>query len=382
MDTKIGVEIVAVEADKENVLTVALQMKAGSIMIESEPTNARLYLDGKDVGKAPETIKNILPGKHLLEARMDGYEDWSEIVDVEAYKDNALKAVLQQKPGSISIKSEPTNATIYLDGDEIGITPQNITDLKPGKYTVEVGMDRYEVWSECVDVVPNKTITLKATLQLRTGSIMIESVPTKARIYLDGKEAGVTPETLRSIVPGTHKVEIKMDGLEIWREIVEIEADKESTLKAVLQLKPGSINIKSEPTNATMYLDGKEIGTTPATITDLMPGEYKLELKMDGYDVWGESINVETDIEVTLTATLQLKTGSIMIDSEPENAAIYLDGNDIGTTPDIIIRPVIPGKHKVEIRKDGYKVWSESVKFESDKEKSLTAVLQWQKPVP
>ncbi|MGR3174615.1 MAG: PEGA domain-containing protein [Candidatus Scalindua sp.] len=369
-------KIVAVEADKENVLTIALQMKAGTIMLESKPTKARLYLDGKDVGKAPEIIKNILPGKHLLEARMDGYEGWSEMVDVEAYKDYALKAVLLAKPGSISIKSEPTNATIYLDDEEVGITPQNIIDLKPGKYTVEVRMNRYEVWSECVDVAPDKTITLKVPLQLRTGSIMIESVPTKARIYLNGKEAGVTPETLRSIIPGTHKVEIRMDGLEIWREIIEVEADKENTLKAVLQLKPGSINIKSEPTNATMYLDGNEIGTTPATITNLMPGKYMLELKMDGYDVWGESINVETDIEETLAATLQLKTGSIMIDSEPENAAIYLDGEDIGTTPDIIIRPAVPGKHKVEIRMDGYKVWSENVEFEADKEKSLTAVLQ------
>ncbi len=369
-------EIIEVEADKENALTVTLQMKAGTIMIESEPTNARLYLDGKDVGKASETIKSILPGKHLLEARLDGYEDWSEIVDVEAYNEYALKAVLLAKPGSLGIKSEPTNAKIFLDGEEIGITPQNITDLKPGKYTVEVRMDRYEVWSECVDVVPNKAITLKAQLQLKTGSIMIESVPTKARIYLDGKEAGTTPDTLKSIVPGAHKVEIKMDGLEIWNEIVEVEADKEKILKAVLPLKPGSINIKSKPTNANMYLDDKEIGTTPAVITDLLPGKYTLELKMSGYDVWGESINVESDIEETLTATLQLKTGSIMIDSEPENATIYLDGEEIGTTPDIIIRPVIPGKHKVEIRKDGYNLWSESVEFEADKEKSLTAVLQ------
>jgi len=369
-------EIVEVEADKENVLAVGLQMMAGSIMMESEPTKATIYLDGKDVGKAPEIIKNILPGKHLLEARMDGYEDWSEIVDVEAYNDYTLKAILLAKPGSLSIKSEPTNATIYLDDEEIGITPQNIIDLKPGKYTVEVRMNRYEVWSECVDVVPDKTITLKAPLQLRTGSIMIESVPTKASIYLDGKKAGVTPETLRSIVPGTHKLEITMDGLEIWSEIVDVEADKENTLKAVLQLKPGSINIKSKPTNATMYLDGKRIGTTPATITDLMPGEYMLELKMDGYDVWGENINVETNIEEALTATLQLKTGSIMIDSEPANATIYIDGEKIGTTPDIIIRPVTPGKHKVEIRKDGYNVWNGSMEIDADKEKSLTAVLQ------
>lgn len=45
--------------------------------------------------------------------------------------------------GSICVKSKPSQARIYLDGDEVGITTETITGLEPGNYTVEVRMNGY-----------------------------------------------------------------------------------------------------------------------------------------------------------------------------------------------------------------------------------------------
>ncbi|MDP6433075.1 MAG: PEGA domain-containing protein, partial [Candidatus Scalindua sp.] len=369
-------EIVDVEEDKQKTLTVILQTKTGSIAIESKPSNAVVYLDGEEVGKTPETLRSIVPGTHEVEVRMDSYEVWNKQVNIKPDKVKAITAVLQLKTCSINIISDVTDAKIYIDSEEVGTTPDTIAGLIPRKYAVEVRMEGYEIWSEVVEVEADKENVLTVALQMMGGTISIESAPTNARIFLDGKEIDKTPKIIKNILPGKHLLEARMDGYEDWGEVVDVEAYNDYALKAVLLAKPGSLSIKSKPTNATIYLDGEEIGITPATITDLMPGEYMLELKMDGYEVWSESINVETNIEETLTATLQLKTGSIMIDSEPANATIYLDGEKIGTTPDIIIRPVTPGKHKVEIRKDGYNVWSRSIEIDADKEKSLTAVLQ------
>ena len=125
---------------------------------------------------------------------------------------------------------------------------------------------------------------------------------------------------------------------------------------------------------------GGKIGTTPdIIIRPVTPGKHKVEIRKDGYNVWSRSIEIDADKEKSLTAVLQSKIGTIMIDSVPANATVYLDGVKIGTTPDIIIRPVTPGKHKVEIGKDGYNVWSRSIEIDADKEKSLTAVLQSRK---
>jgi hypothetical protein len=79
-----------------------------------------------------------------------------------------------------------------------------------------------------------------------TGSVRIESTPTKARIYLDGEDVGTTPDSLRSIVPGTHEVKVKMEGYEVWNKKLDIEAGKENSLTVVLQKETSTVGIKHE----------------------------------------------------------------------------------------------------------------------------------------
>ena len=361
--------------DKEVSLSAVLRIKAGSLMIESEPPNAKIYLDGEEIGTTPDIIRSIAPDTYEVEVRKDGYDVWSEFVDVEADKEKVITAVLQIKTGSISVKSKPSNARIFLDGKEVGSTPDILKSIAPGSHEVEVRMDGYDVWSKSVEIEANKKKNLTLELQTNTGSISINSEPSNARIFLDGKEAGTTPDTLRSIIPGMHEVEVRKDRYEVWRESIDVKVGEENALTSVLQMKSGSIMIDSEPSDAKIYLDGKEAGTTPETITDLKPGKHMLEVKKARYEVWRKDIEIEADAEKTLTAALQIKTGSIVIKSKPSKAKIFLDGKEVGVTPDII-RSVDPGTHEVEIRLDGYEIWSERLSVVADKEKAITSVLQ------
>ena len=153
-------------------------------------------------------------------------------------------------------------------------------------------MNGYEVWSKNVEVKGGSKKTLTAVLQMKTGSISVKSEPANARIFLDGKEVGTTPDVIRSTVSGSHEVELKLDGYEVWSKRVNIEEDKEKALSAVLRIKAGSLMIESEPTDAKIYLDGEEIGTTPNAISSIAPDTYEVEVKKDGYDVWSEFVDV------------------------------------------------------------------------------------------
>ena len=343
-------------------------------MIDSEPANATIYLDGEEIGTTPDTLMSVTPGTHEIEVKMDGYEVWRKRVNVKADKNKALTAVLRITTGAIKINSEPTNATIYLDGKEVGTTPDTIRSIAQGTHEIEVHMEGYEKWKRSVKVNAGKEKVLTALLQIKTGSILIESKPSKARLYLDGKEVGKTPANLRSIVPGTHEVEVWMDGYEVWSESVNIEGDKEKAITAVLQIKTGSVIIESTPPNASVFLDGEEVGKTPANLKSIVPGTHEVEVRMDGYEVWSESVIVEEDIKKTITAALQIKTGSVIIESTPSNASVFLDGEDIGNTP-ANLKSIVPGRHNVEVRMEGYEIWSESVDIEAEIEKTLTAVL-------
>ena len=154
----------------------------------------------------------------------------------------------------------------------------------------------------------DKENVVTATLQIKTTTISIKSKPSEAKIYLDGEAAGITPGIIKSVVPGTHEIEVRLDGYEVWSESIDVETDKEKALTAILQIKACSINIKSRPSKARIFLDGKEVGITPDTLRSVAPGRHEVEVRKDGYEVWRESVDVKIGEENTLISALQIKT--------------------------------------------------------------------------
>jgi parallel beta-helix repeat protein len=68
--------------------------------------------------------------------------------------------------GSISVTSEPSGATIHLEGSvDLSIkTPFTFTDVPVGTYTLELSLDGYEDWSTNVDVMTGETSYVHAIL--------------------------------------------------------------------------------------------------------------------------------------------------------------------------------------------------------------------------
>ena len=369
-------KIAPIEAEKETEKpSPPRQIQTGSIMVKSEPPSADIYLDGDNIGLTPAIITQILPGRYKIKIKMDGYHIWDQNVDVKTNKETSLTAVLKGKVGSIAIDSEPANAEITIDGSSAGTTPVTLNNVKAGKYLVEVNLEGYETWSKEINVGPDKKTSLIAKLITEYGSVSLDSEPTNAKILLDGIEFGTTPASLKSIPLGIHSVKVSMEGYNVWEESVDVESGKEKALTAVLQLKTGSVSIKSQPTNAEIYLDGKHVSTTPERIISITPGTHEIKVSMDKYDDWSEIVNVEPDKEKAITALLQRSTGSLMVESGPENATIFFDGKKIGTTPEIIMSSV-KGMHTLEVRMDGFHVWKEDVEIEPGSERSLLATLQ------
>ncbi|MDP6924569.1 MAG: PEGA domain-containing protein [Candidatus Scalindua sp.] len=368
-------ESIEIYADKENKITAALLLLTGSLNIKSEPANATILVDGKEAGNTLANITDVIPGKHLVEVKMDGYEVWSESIDVNSSKENLINAVLQKSVASVNIKSEPTNAKVIVDGKEVGNTPLDVSDIKPGKHLVEVKMDRFKNWRENIEINAGKENNLTAVLQQLVASINIKSEPANATILVDGKEAGNTPAVINDIKPGKYLVEVKMEEYEIWSKKVKVEIGKDIDLTAVLQLKAGSFTIVSEPVGATAYIDDKEVGTTPLIINAPSPGKHSIEARMDGYETWSRSIDFVQGKEITLTATLQIKTGTVSITSEPANAITFIDSKEVGKTPITLTDPST-GTHTVELMMDGYETWNKSVDFVEGKETVIATELQ------
>ena len=373
-DYDIWAETVNVEVGKENAVNAVLQRSTGSLMIESNPANAIIFVDGKEVGHTPEIVMSSAKGTHTIEVRMDGYDIWKKTVGIVPGEEKSLTANLQIKAGFLTINSNPSGGTVFLDGEETGITPADLKGVKFGAHRIEIKMDGYKTWSESVDVSDDKGNKLTAILQMLTGAFNIKSEPPNAMIIIDGKEVASTPADIGDLKPGKHHVELKKEGYETWSESIEVNAGKDTHITAALQQLIGSINIKSEPSQAIVIVDGKEVGNAPANVTDLTPGKYLVEVKMDGYETWSKNVEIEMGMDVNLTTTLKLKTGSFTIISVPVDATAYIDGKKSGKTPGTIT-DLRPGTHLVKVIMEGYEEWSESVDIRGDKKNTLTAQL-------
>lgn len=74
----------------------------------------------------------------------------------------------------------------------------------------------------------------------------------------------------------------------------------------VVTLKTGSLIVTSRPMGAHVSFDGRVIGDTPIIVTDVTPGEHRIELRLDGngYQPWSSSVVVPAGREEKLLAVL------------------------------------------------------------------------------
>jgi hypothetical protein len=67
----------------------------------------------------------------------------------------------------------------------------------------------------------------------------------------------------------------------------------------------GAITIDSSPVGAQVFLDGRPLGQTPVTASDMRAGSHVLRLDLDGYERWSAAVQVVTYKTVNVTAQLQ-----------------------------------------------------------------------------
>jgi hypothetical protein len=67
----------------------------------------------------------------------------------------------------------------------------------------------------------------------------------------------------------------------------------------------GSLVVSSSPVNAQVSLDGKYMGNTPLTLTDLAPGDYSILVELQGYQSSEGMVGVIAGQTATYSATLE-----------------------------------------------------------------------------
>ena len=217
-------------------------------------------------------------------------------------------AATRRAHGSISVRSEPRGAQIFVDGALRGTTPADILGVEPGPRTVQLQLESFVPDSRQVLVGEDSRAMVRLTLVRKTGTLTIHSLPEGALVRLDGKPMGKTPSGLNGVPTGTHEVALELRDHKPWRQSVEIEYQKAEVLDPALTEDDGALSVLVEPAGARIFLDGAHVGDSFAgralVLNPVSSGHHALRAESDAHEAREWTVRVKPNETAPVTGAL------------------------------------------------------------------------------
>jgi eukaryotic-like serine/threonine-protein kinase len=116
---------------------------------------------------------------------------------------------------------------------------------------------------------------------------------------------------------------------------------------------PEGLRIETRPPGASVRLDGREVGETPLSIKDVLPGPHQVRLSLEGHSPAELAFEVlEGSNPPPLRFVMPALIAPAEIYSDPPAATVTVDGKEIGETPRKL--DLSPGPHEVRLELDGF----------------------------
>jgi hypothetical protein len=206
------------------------------------------------------------------------------------------------------------------------------------------------------------------------GNFYIKSEPAGATVFLNGKMVRnvVTPLTIEDLPAGAYTIRAEKE--KFARSVdAALRASEFRRIELVLEKKKGRLCVTTEPPQADVYLGGEFKGKTPLTLDAVDVGEYTLQVKKEGFLEYAKAVEISDVGETRLEAGL-VKPGPLKVMSTPMEAEVWLDNVYKGATP-MVLSGLSLETHCLELRKNGYAVFYDTLTLGSDRETKVEPTL-------
>jgi hypothetical protein len=267
-------------------------------------------------------------------------------------------------PDSVDAKSEPDRKNVSLrqprtNSVKSGNNPAGASNKVE---STAAGSATPENFFEIVSSADNQTMAAGES----GGFIFVQSIPENGRVMIEGQEAGFAPLTIKVYEPGDYEVIVELKYFDPYDIIVRVDESEVTKINARLRTGKGLLTIVSTPQEATVKVDGKVEGKTPLTIKALTAGQHQVYLQKEGKEYSGDVEILPGDSKV-MNVVLKKLTTAVLVNSEPANAHIYIDGIWFGKTPNKIDN-LSAGKYQLILEKSKSLVFVDSILIETEKE--------------
>ena len=240
---------------------------------------------------------------------------------------------------TVIVKSSAAGAS----EDVIGITDEGGATAKGlpfGTYTYRVMAEGYHT-TEGRFTLDNvaRTHTEQITLRPKFGTVTLR-VASDADIYVNGELKGRRTWTGR-LNGGSYQVECRQTNHRPSRQTISVQENESRTIDLTAPTPiTGMLSVLSQPLGATITVDGKQQGTTPQQLPQLLIGSHTLVLSKEGYECVTQTFDI-TEGQTT-SLNIPMKKGmSAQPVSSGDDQVFTLTGN--GRTVTFRMKPVGAG---------------------------------------
>ncbi len=301
------IETVIVQKEVTQSKEFTLEPVAGLALITSKPEGAEISYNNASLGQTPLLLTTLNPGNHRLTLSLPGFQSKNVDLNIEDRTPVKMEVDLMSASGTLNIETEPADAEVFINGISRGKTPLTIERIPEGSVNIDIKAAGYETHTRQVSLAAGEVQKVNLTMKPLPGTLLIVSIPSGARVYINDEFKGTTPFTLEKLSPGTYRVRVERPGCEPNARDVVVEKSASITEEFRMTKITGRIEVVTAPAGATVLLDGVKIDVThskktdttafsdPLAIEDILEGEHIIEVTRKGYAPQKRPITITRD---------------------------------------------------------------------------------------
>ncbi len=246
------------------------------------PEHATISCDGRQsTGFLQASLE---AGDYVVHASAEGYESRDESVTLVARDTAEVRISLPETLVSLQIRTRPTGATVFVNGQMIGPSPVGVDSLwLLAETTVRAEMMGYEPRGQSIDLRQRTEVEIPLSpIRLE---VSVRTTPPNATVALDG-DRRVAPVTFSDVPYGTHTVEVTAAGFVPRTEVVDVTQDV--TLTYTLSEVPKSYLVVEGDSIVSAYLDDDPVPIVRSNYSNLDrpfevdPGSHTITVEYPG----------------------------------------------------------------------------------------------------
>ena len=276
---------------------------------------------------------------------------------------------------SVLFTFEPAYSELDIDGGfKLQLGKRYL--LRSGDYQLTVEAQGHYPLEHDLTVTEEDSQEVHLVLKRLPGKVSFSSSPEGATVLVDENSVGSTPLEALPIAAGEHELKILAERYLPYRQAIDVTGMEVAQAFAV-DLEPAwaNIAISSVPIGATIFVDGEDVGRTPALL-EILQGEHQVELRLPRYRGWQQSLSVSAGVHQNLEpVTLLPADGILQLSSRPSKANVTVNGEFQGQTPlSLSLEP--DGEHRIAVFKPGYSRATRTVQLAAEEERELSVQLK------